>query len=216
MASAVSGAAALAAAVPAEAGKPALLVGFKFRITMQHLNWKLLSSEYIIKDNWATLRADTCEMPNGNIISPYYVLEYPGWANVVAITENNEVILIRQYRHAAGEVLLEVPGGCIDKGETPEQAVHRELLEETGYEFNAIEQLSVLYANPATGNNLTYCFLATGGKKVKEQSLDHGEEIEVELVSLQELKQLLLGNKIGQALHASGIFYALLRLGELS
>jgi ADP-ribose pyrophosphatase len=195
---------------------------------MQELNWKLLSSEYIIEDHWATLRADTCQMPNGNIIKPYYVLEYPDWVNVVAITEDNQVILVKQYRHAAGEVLLEVPGGCIDKGETPEQAVRRELLEETGYAFENIEQLSVLYAfenieqlsvlyaNPATANNVTYCFLATGGKKVQEQALDHGEEIVVELVSLEELKKLVSENKIGQALHTCGIFYALLRLGQLS
>ena len=184
-------------------------------MSTQHLNWKLLSSQYIIEDNWATLRADTCEMPNGNIINPYYVLEYPNWVNVVALTDKDEVILVKQYRHAAGEVLLEVPGGCIDKGETPEQAVRRELLEETGYEFESLEELSVLYANPATGNNITHCFLATGGRKTQEQSLDHGEEIDVELVSLEKLKQLLLENKIGQALHTSGIFYALIRLGQL-
>ena len=183
---------------------------------MQQLNWKLLSSEYLFKDNWATLRADTCEMPNGNIIKPYYVLEYPDWVNVVAITADNQVILIRQYRHAAGEVVLEVPGGCIDNDESPEEAVRRELLEETGYAFNHIELLSILYANPATGNNKTHCFLATGGKKVQEQSLDGGEEIVVELVSMEKLKELLVENQIGQALHTSGIFYALIKLGHLS
>ena len=182
---------------------------------MEELNWKLLASEYLFKDNWATLRADTCEMPNGNIIKPYYVLEYPDWVNVVALTEENEVILIHQYRHAAGSVVLEVPGGCIDKGESPEEAVRRELLEETGYAFKDIELLSILYANPATGNNKTHCFLATGGKKVQEQALDGGEEIVVELVSLQRLKELLIENQIGQALHTSGIFYALMRLGLL-
>jgi ADP-ribose pyrophosphatase len=185
-------------------------------LSMHHLDWKLIASEYLLKDNWATLRADTCQMPNGNIIKPYYVLEYPDWVNVVAITENNQVILVKQYRHAAGEVVLEVPGGCIDEGETAEQAVHRELLEETGYLFDNIELLSVLYANPATGDNKTHCFIATGGRKVQEQLLDHGEEIELQLVSIEELKQLVIDNKIGQALHTSGIFYALLRLGQLT
>lgn len=183
---------------------------------MLELNWKLLSSEYLFKDNWATLRADTCEMPNGNIIKPYYVLEYPDWVNVVALTEENEVIVIKQYRHAAGEVILEIPGGCIDKGETPEEAVRRELLEETGYDFKEIELLSILYANPATGNNKTHCFLATGGKKVQEQDLDGGEEIVVELISPERLKELVLENQIGQALHTSGIFYALMRLKLIS
>jgi len=183
---------------------------------MHELDWKLLSSEYLFKDNWATLRADTCEMPNGNIIKPYYVLEYPDWVNVVAITESNEVILVRQYRHAAGEVQLEIPGGCIDNDESPEAAIRRELLEETGYAFDKFELLSILYANPATGNNKTHCFLATGGKKIQEQSLDHGEEIIVELVSIEKLKELLLENQIGQALHTSGIFYALMRLKIIS
>lgn len=183
---------------------------------MEELNWKLLSSKYLFKDSWATLRADTCQMPNGHIIEPYYVLEYPDWVNVVALTDDNQVILIRQYRHAAGEVILEIPGGCIDKGESPEQAVRRELLEETGYAFQDVELLSVLYANPATGNNKTHCFLATGGRKIQEQSLDGGEDIVVEIVSLQKLKELLMENRIGQALHTSGIFYALMRLKLLS
>ncbi|HUH33178.1 MAG TPA: NUDIX hydrolase [Daejeonella sp.] len=183
---------------------------------MLELNWKLLSSEYLFKDNWATLRADTCQMPNGNIIKPYYVLEYPDWVNVVAVTEDNEIIVIKQYRHAAGEVILEIPGGCIDHDETPEEAVRRELLEETGYAFKDIELLSILYANPATGNNKTHCFLATGGKKVQDQTLDHGEDIVVELITPERLKELVLENQIGQALHTSGIFYALMRLKLIS
>jgi len=182
---------------------------------MSKLNWELLSSKYIFKDNWATLRADTCRMPNGNIVAPYYVLEYPDWANVVALTEDNQVILIRQYRHAAREVILELPGGCIESGELPEDGVRRELLEETGYSFETIEKLSTLYANPATGDNKTHCYLATGGIKVQEQDLDSGEEILVELVSLEKLKELLLNNEFAQALHVSGIFYALMRLGSL-
>lgn len=183
---------------------------------MQELNWKLLSSEYLIKDSWATLRADTCQMPNGKIIKPYYVLEYPNWGNVVALTDDNKVILIRQYRHAAGEVILELPGGCIETGESLEEGIKRELLEETGYAFNNFELLCTLYANPATGNNKTHCFLATGGKKIQEQALDGSEEIVVELVSIVKVKELLVNNQFGQALHTSGIFYALMKLGFLS
>lgn len=180
---------------------------------MSNLKWELLSSEYLFKDSWATLRADTCRMPNGNIVSPYYVLEYPDWANVLALTADNQVILIQQYRHAANEVILELPGGCIESGELPEDGIRRELLEETGYAFQSIEKVSTLYANPATGNNKTHCFLARGGIKVQEQELDSGEEIMVELVSIEKLKELLLTNQFGQALHVSGIFYALIKLG---
>src|SRR5690606_37066895 len=114
---------------------------------MESLNWQKLDSKYLIKEKWATLRVDTCRMPDGTLIDDYYVLEYPDWVNAFALTENNEVILIKQYRHAAGEVILEIPGGCIDPGETPEEAVKRELLEETGYDFESIEPLGSLYAN---------------------------------------------------------------------
>lgn len=179
---------------------------------MSDLNWKLLSSTYLFKDNWATLRADRCQMPDGRIVEPYYVLEYPDWVNAVAFTENNEVILIRQYRHAAGEVILELPGGCIDAGESPEEAVKRELLEETGYAFETLEPLVSLYANPSTSKNKTYSFIAKNGKKVQEQSLDGNEEIVVELVDIPRLKELLYSNQFGQALHASALFYALTRI----
>lgn len=182
---------------------------------MRKLDWEKLSTKYLIRENWATLRVDTCRMPDGTIIPDYYVLEYPDWVNAVALTSDNQVILVKQYRHAAGEVIFELPGGCIEKGESAEEAVRRELLEETGYEFEDIEFLSSLYANPATANNKTHCFIARGGKLVAEQKLDKGEEILIELASLEKLKEHLLNNQFGQALHTSGIFYALMRLGHL-
>lgn len=182
---------------------------------MRDLHWKKLRSEYLVKKNWATLRVDTCQLPDGRVMDDYYVLEYPNWVNAIAITEDQEVLLVKQYRHAAGEVVLEIPGGVVDKGEEPEQAIKRELLEETGYEFNDIELLCDLWPNPATGNNHTYSYLAKGGKLIAEQSLDEHEDIIVEKVTIPRLKKLLLDNKIGQAMHASGIFYALLKLGAL-
>jgi len=154
-------------------------------------------------------------MPDGRIVDEYYVLEYPDWANAVALTEDNKIILVRQYRHAAEIISLEIPGGVIEKGENPEVGMRRELLEETGYAFDKVELLATICANPSTANNYTHCFLATGGKKVQEQSLDEHEEIIIEEYTIAEIKQLLADNKIAQALHCTGLFYALMRLGEI-
>jgi ADP-ribose pyrophosphatase len=182
---------------------------------MSNLNWKLLSSTYIHKGPWATLRTDKCEMPDGRIVDDYYVLEYPNWVNAVALTEEGKVLMVRQYRHAAGLVSLEIPGGVIDGDEAPEAAMRRELLEETGYQFDDIELIATVYANPSTANNHTYCYLAKGGKKVQGQSLDEHEELIVEEYTIAEIKQLLADNQIIQALHCTGLFYALAKLGEL-
>lgn len=182
---------------------------------MSELKWSTLSSTYIHKGPWATLRSDKCEMPDGTIVNDYYVLEYPNWANAVALTEDNKILMVRQYRHAANIVSLEIPGGVIEDGENPEDGMRRELLEETGYEFNSVELISTVYANPSTANNKTFCYLAKGGKKVQDQMLDEHERIIVEEYTIAQVKQLLADNKIAQALHCTGLFYALMKLGEL-
>ena len=178
----------------------------------KNLIWKTISSSYIHKGPWATLRTDKCMMPNGHVVEDYYVLEYPNWVNAVAITEDNRILLVHQYRHAAGIVSLEIPGGVIDEGEEPLQAIKRELLEETGHAFDNFEPLCTIYANPSTANNQTFCYLAKGGKKVQAQHLDEQEDIIVESYSVSEVENLLSENKIKQALHCTGLFYALQKL----
>ena len=182
---------------------------------MRDLTWKILSSTYVHKGPWATLRADKCKMPDGRIVPAYFVLEYPNWSNAVAFTEEGKILMVRQYRHAAQIVSLELPGGVIEPGEKPEDAIKRELLEETGYQFDEVEQIAVVYANPATGDNHTYCYIAKNGKKTQSQDLDAHEEIIVEEYTVAEIKQLLAENKIAQALHCTNLFYALMKLGEL-
>lgn len=177
--------------------------------------WKTIDSKYIIQRPWATLRADKLEMPNGNIKEEYYVLEYPTWVNMVALTEDNQVIFVKQYRHGAGRIMVELPAGVVEDNEDPEIAARRELLEETGYAFDDISYVCELFANPATSGNITYTYLLTGGRKVQEQDLDPSEDIEVVLMDLEEAKQFLFDNKIGQALHSSALFYTLKKLGEL-
>ncbi|NQX40590.1 ADP-ribose pyrophosphatase YjhB, NUDIX family [Pedobacter steynii] len=179
---------------------------------MEILKWQKLSSRYLVKEQWATLRVDTCDLQNGIVKDDYFVLEYPNWVNAVALTADNEIIMVRQYRHAGDIISLEIPGGVIDGDEKPEDAVRRELLEETGYSFQTIALIATLYPNPATANNVTYTYLLTGGVKTQEQHLDEHEILNVEKYSIAEVKQLLLENKIDQSLHASALFYGLLKL----
>lgn len=180
------------------------------------MNWKTLSSKYLFKDNWLTVRADTCERPDGKIIDPYYVYEFPDFVAAVALTKDSNVIMVRQFRQALGKTILEIPGGCVDASDTsPATAIERELLEETGYQFEHIEFLCYTSPNPSTNNNLMHVFLATGGEKVAEQKLDEGEDIEVLLLSIEETKQLIRSNQILQSMHTTAFLYAFEKLGEL-
>lgn len=180
---------------------------------MRDLKWKILKSEYLFKDLWFTVRTDTCKRPDGQIIEPYYVYEFPTWVSAVALTEDGKVIMERQYRHGLGEVAFEIPGGCVDDtDQSLEDAIARELLEETGYTFSKYEYLGKTCANPSTNNNWMHIFLATGGKRVSEQELDDNEDIEIHLMSLDEVKQLLQENKIIQSMHVTAFYYALQRL----
>ena len=180
---------------------------------MRNLKWKTLSSEYLFNDLWFKVRKDKCESPEGKIIDPYYVYEFPDWVTAVALTEDNKVVLVRQYRHAAGEVSIELPGGCVDETDNNlETAIARELLEETGYSFSSYNYLGKISSNPSTNNNWMHMFLAKGGKKVSEQNLDGNEEIIVEFYTIEELKQLLNERKIIQSMHVTCIIYALEKL----
>jgi len=183
---------------------------------MRDLKWKTLKSEYLFKDMWFTVRKDTCERPDGKIVSPYYVYEFPTWVTALALTEDGKVILERQYRHGIGETDYEIPGGCVDDTDKNyEEAIARELLEETGYAFTHYEYLGKTSANPSTNNNWMHMYLATGGKKVKDQSFDDNEDIDIHLVTIDELKQMLRENRIIQSMHVTAIFYGLQKLGAL-
>ena len=172
------------------------------------MNWKKLSTQYISNHIYFTARQDRCEMPNGRIVDPYFVVELPTSVCAVAITENNEVILVEQYRHPIEETILELPGGFVDEVEEPATAIARELLEETGYSFSSITPLGKIAANPGVLNNYTYLFLAEGGKLTTTQELDSNEQIDLKLISIEDLRKMLTENRITQALHTSCLFYA--------
>ncbi len=179
------------------------------------MRWKVLASEYLFNEPWLTIRRDRCELPNGAIMPAFYVQEYPTWVAAFALTRDNRVLMIKQYRHGIKEVTIEPPGGVVDKGEEPETGIQRELLEETGYQFESFEFLGKVCANPSTGDNYLHMFLAKGGEKIAEQNLDETEDVQVVLYTIDEVKELLRENKILQSLHVSCIFYALNKLGEM-
>lgn len=178
------------------------------------MKWKILSSEYLTKFIYFTSRRDRCETPQGKIVEEYYVVEMGLTVTALGITEQNEAILIKQYRHPIEKTLLEIPGGFANENEDPQKAIEREFLEETGYAFNSFEYVGEVSANPGVLSNYTKLYLATGGKKITNQVLDHNEEIEIVLVPLSDLKEMLYKNKIVQALHTCCIFYALQKLEE--
>jgi len=174
------------------------------------MKWKIEKSEYLINDKWIKVRADKCIMPNNKIVEPYYVLEYPNWINVVGITDQNEVLLVRTYRHGIGREVVELPSGVIDSSDlNPLEAAKRELLEETGYAGDEFIQTGVVSANPANHSNLTYCFLAKNLHKISSQTLDETEQIEVVLTPIKKVYEMLEKGEFLQALHVSSLFYAM-------
>ncbi len=176
--------------------------------------WKILSSEYLIKRPWLTARRDCVELPDGRQNPEYYVLEYPDWVNVIAITDESEagdaagakMVMIRQYRHGLGKTCYELPCGVIEPGEEPLAAARRELQEETGYGEGEWEHYMTLSGNPSTTNNLTHTFIARGVRKISEQNLDSTEDISVHILPLGTVKELLDNNHMLQALMAAPLW----------
>ena len=151
-------------------------------------NWKVLTSEYLARKPWFTVRHESIELPDGRRIPDYYVFEYPDWVNVIAITKEGKFVFIDQYRHGLGETDYEIPAG----GAEPGGGQWRELM--------------VVAPNPSTQNNLTYCYLATGVERLGEQHLDATEDIRVHLFSGAEVRDLLESGRIRQALMAAPLW----------
>ena len=168
--------------------------------------WEVLDSEYLFRRPWLTVRHDKVRLPDGRINPEYYVLEYPDWINILAITEDGKFVFERQYRHGLGKTCYEIPAGVIEKGETPLEAAKRELQEETGYGEGEWSPLMTISGNPSTTSNLTHCFLARGVKKISGQHLDATEDITVCLLDESQVKDLLESDQIRQALMAAPLW----------
>ncbi len=167
---------------------------------MKKMTWKRLSTEYLIERPWLTARRDKVELPDGRIMDEYYVLEYPTWVNVIAVTKDEKMILVRQYRHALERTCFEIVAGVVEANEDPLNAARRELLEETGYSGGEWQELMQLSANASTMTNLTHCFLAIGVENTSTQQLDATEDIEVYTFPKETVKEMLHRNEFMQAL----------------
>lgn len=170
------------------------------------MKWDVLDSEYLFRRPWLTVRRDTVRLPNGKVHPEYYVLEYPKWINVIAITPEGKFVMVRQYRHGLGITATELCAGVVEEGEDPLEGAKRELLEETGYAGGEWELSMVVSANPGSQNNLSYSYIARGVTKVAGQHLDDTEDIEVRLLSEEEVYDMLVKDELKQALMAAPLW----------
>lgn len=170
------------------------------------MKWELLSTEYLHREPWLTVRRDKVRLPNGTVFPDYYVLEYPMWINVLALTPEGKFVMVKQYRHGLGIVATELCAGVAEPGETPLEAAQRELLEETGFGGGEWELNMVISANPGSQNNLSYSFIARGVERISGQHLDATEDIKVEILSEEEVWRMLVNDEMKQALMAAPLW----------
>jgi len=141
----------------------------------------------------------------------FYVLEAPGWINVIALTPGCDIVLVEQYRHGIDEVTLEIPGGMVDPGETPLEAAKRELAEETGFTANKWSLLGKSSSNPAILSNFTHLYLAEHCEKTKEQSTEGSEDIDVHTMSLNQFLELVRTGTVHHSIVLSAVTQLLLQ-----
>jgi 8-oxo-dGTP pyrophosphatase MutT (NUDIX family) len=173
--------------------------------------WESLSLDYLFRrPPWLVLRHQHFRLPTGREIPDYWISEYPPWINVVAVTPGDELVLVRQYRPALGQVHYELPAGVVEEGEDLETAARRELREETGFSGGVWRLLSTLSANPALQTNLTTTFLAEGVQPVDRPALDSTEDLRVHRMKVDQALGMLDRGEMIQALHAAPLLRYLL------
>jgi ADP-ribose pyrophosphatase len=165
----------------------------------------LHSSRVLLETPIFTLREDIAEHPVTGHTAPYFVLENPDWVNVVALTEEGEMVLVEQWRHGVQRVELEIPAGLVDPGEDPLVAAARELREETGYVARELSFVGSVNPNAAYQQNTCTTVLATGCRRTAEQEFDEGEDLEVVVLSQQDVMSRVMRGEIRNAMSTLGI-----------
>ncbi len=180
------------------------------------MGWTVESSDVLLADRWIHLTRERVVTERGAVLDPYYVLSYPDWAVTVAITADDRIVLVRQYRHGNASQSLELPGGCVDESDaTPLDAALRELREETGFGGGRAEYIGSMAANPALQTNRLHVAVLLGAEKLAEPHLEHGEELSVDYLSVEEAVALVTRGGMEQGLHAAALMMALSRIGRL-
>jgi ADP-ribose pyrophosphatase len=176
--------------------------------------WKVKKSEIVFNHKWYKLRQDEVELPNGRIVDDYFVSVRPNVVVIFAVTPQEEVVLVKQYKHGVQEIVLELPGGVVDEDENFEDAAKRELVEETGYSVDSLKLIASLYDNPTKDTNKINLYLGQNALKTADQDLDENEEIEVSTVELSSLKGKILNGEIKVSGSVAAILLALAYLNK--
>jgi 8-oxo-dGTP pyrophosphatase MutT (NUDIX family) len=179
--------------------------------------WITFDSRTLVRDRWISLRADSLRKADGVELSPWYVLEYPDWAAVVALTDDDRLLLVRQWRHAAQAWCLELPGGVMDPGETdPIATCRRELREETGHAARDWRGLYAAYPNPAIQTNRIHFVLAQGAHLAGPVAHEDGETIEVVCLPVAAVLAGIGTGMLHQAMHGGALLAGLAAAGRIS
>lgn len=177
--------------------------------------WIVTASRDVIRDRWIGLRADDCRTAEGTVIAPYYVLDYPDWVQVVALDDEDHVILVEQYRHAFGGLTLELPAGAIDAHDpSPLAAGARELEEETGYVGQTWRSFGKLSPNPATHTNFCHTVLAQGVRPGGRRLGDPTEQIRVVRMPVREAIRLATEGGLVNAMQVASLALTLSAIGR--
>ena len=137
----------------------------------------------------------------------FVYLDCPDWVNVIAITTDQKIVLVEQYRHGIRDITLEIPGGLCDEGESILDTGIRELVEETGYVGSQAEVIGTVQPNPAYQNNVCHTMVIYDVIKMEEQNLDEHEEIRVHLFPLDSVEELVREGKIQNAMVISALYF---------
>jgi ADP-ribose diphosphatase len=162
--------------------------------------WRCIRSQPNQSFRVFSVRTDTALSPRTGKEHDFYIIESSDWVNIIPITEDQQVVMVRQYRHGSRGVTLEIPGGLLDPGDSPEKAASRELLEETGYQSEDWGKIANVNPNPAIFSNRCHTFLARNVKKTGDPKPDQTEDLEVVLVPLSKIPGLIREGTIDHAI----------------